>query len=66
MTEEDNHRLYVATSYVRIASSKDLHRQPLRCVAMHESHSTKSQDAEVRLDVHCEYRALRTRASNVR
>ncbi|XP_034231154.1 irregular chiasm C-roughest protein isoform X3 [Thrips palmi] len=51
-TEEDNHRLYVATSYVRIASVRDLHRQPLRCVAMHESHSTKSQDAEVKLDVH--------------
>ncbi|KAE8747762.1 hypothetical protein FOCC_FOCC005585, partial [Frankliniella occidentalis] len=51
-TEEDNHRLFVATSYVRIAANRDLHRNPLRCVAMHESHSTKSQDAEVRLDVH--------------
>lgn len=50
-TELDNPRTWLAVSVLELTISKDNHGRMLRCVAIHESYSTKSSSIEVRLDV---------------
>ncbi|KAF7265901.1 hypothetical protein GWI33_020647 [Rhynchophorus ferrugineus] len=50
-TELDNPRTWLAVSVLELTISKDNHGRMLRCVAVHESYSTKSSSIEVRLDV---------------
>ncbi|XP_060519861.1 irregular chiasm C-roughest protein isoform X2 [Cylas formicarius] len=50
-TELDNPRTWLAVSVLEQTISKDNHGSMLRCVAVHESYSTKSSSIEVRLDV---------------
>ncbi|KAJ8922191.1 hypothetical protein NQ315_004126 [Exocentrus adspersus] len=50
-TELDNPRTWLALSVLELTISKDNHGRMLRCVAVHESYSTKSSSIEVRLDV---------------
>jgi hypothetical protein len=54
-TELDNPRTWVATSVLELGFTKQQHGRMLKCVALHESYSTKSQVIEVRLNVRCEY-----------
>ncbi|XP_021939888.1 hemicentin-1 isoform X3 [Zootermopsis nevadensis] len=50
-TELDNDKTWVATSVLELGFSKQQHGSLLKCVALHESYSTKSQVIEVRLNV---------------
>ncbi|XP_031358426.1 hemicentin-2 [Photinus pyralis] len=50
-TELDNPRTWMAISVLELTISKENHGRTLRCVAVHESYSTKSSSIEVRLDV---------------
>ncbi|CAH1372543.1 unnamed protein product [Tenebrio molitor] len=50
-TELDNPRTWLALSVLELTISKENHGRTLRCVAVHESYSTKSSSIEVRLDV---------------
>ncbi|XP_049818433.1 irregular chiasm C-roughest protein isoform X2 [Aethina tumida] len=50
-TELDNPRTWLALSVLELTISKENHGRMLRCVAVHESYSTKSSSIEVRLDV---------------
>ncbi|XP_044269442.1 irregular chiasm C-roughest protein isoform X2 [Tribolium madens] len=50
-TELDNPRTWLALSVLELTISKENHGKTLRCVAVHESYSTKSSSIEVRLDV---------------
>ncbi|XP_069682757.1 irregular chiasm C-roughest protein isoform X1 [Periplaneta americana] len=50
-TELDNPRTWVATSVLELSFTKEQHGRMLKCVALHESYSTKSQLIEVRLNV---------------
>ncbi|XP_057662340.1 kin of IRRE-like protein 2 [Diorhabda carinulata] len=50
-TELDNPRTWLALSVLELTITKDNHGRMLRCVAVHESYSTKSSSIEVRLDV---------------
>jgi hypothetical protein len=52
-TELDNPRTWVATSVLELSFTKQQHGRMLKCVALHESYSTKSQVIEVRLNVRC-------------
>lgn len=52
-TELDNPRTWVATSVLELSFTKQQHGRVLKCVALHESYSTKSQVIEVRLNVRC-------------
>lgn len=52
-TELDNPRTWLAMSILELTISKENHGRILRCVAVHESYSTKSSTIEVRLDVMC-------------
>lgn len=54
-TELDNPRTWLALSVLELTISKENHGKSLRCVAVHESYSTKSSSIEVRLDVMCKY-----------
>lgn len=54
-TELDNPRTWLALSVLELTVSKDNHGKSLRCVAVHESYSTKSSSIEVRLDVMCKF-----------
>lgn len=54
-TEMDNPRTWLATSILELTISKENHGRILRCVAVHESYSTKSSSVEVRLDVMCKF-----------
>lgn len=54
-TELDNPRTWLALSVLELTISKENHGRTLRCVAVHESYSTKSSSIEVRLDVMCKY-----------
>ncbi|VEN47342.1 unnamed protein product, partial [Callosobruchus maculatus] len=47
-TELDNPRTWLAVSVLELQISKDNHGKMLRCVAVHESYSTKSSSIEVR------------------
>ncbi|KAL3285009.1 hypothetical protein HHI36_019138 [Cryptolaemus montrouzieri] len=50
-TELDNPRTWLALSVLELTISKENHGRMLRCVAVHESYSTKSSSIDVRLDV---------------
>ncbi|GLV42586.1 uncharacterized protein CBL_03325 [Carabus blaptoides fortunei] len=50
-TELDNPRTWVAISLLELSISKENHGKTLRCVALHESYSTRSSSVEVRLNV---------------
>ncbi|XP_071051965.1 kin of IRRE-like protein 2 isoform X3 [Onthophagus taurus] len=50
-TEVDNPRTWLAISVLELTISKDNHGKTLKCVAVHESYSTKSSSVEVVLDV---------------
>ncbi|XP_065161053.1 irregular chiasm C-roughest protein isoform X2 [Atheta coriaria] len=50
-TELDNPRTWLAISILELTISKENNGKTLRCVAVHESYSTKSSSIEVRLDV---------------
>lgn len=52
-TELDNPRTWLALSVLELTISKENHGKMLRCVAVHESYSTKSSSIDVRLDVMC-------------
>lgn len=54
-TELDNPRTWVAISLLELPISKEDHGRTLRCVALHESYSTRSSSVEVRLNVMCKY-----------
>jgi hypothetical protein len=54
-TEVDNPRTWVATSLLVLDLTKEEDGRMLKCVALHDSHTTKSQATEVRLNVRCEY-----------
>ncbi|GLG92414.1 Irregular chiasm C-roughest protein, partial [Gryllus bimaculatus] len=47
----DNPRTWVASSVLELPLARDMHRSPLRCVALHESYSAKAEDITVFLDV---------------
>lgn len=52
-TEPDSPRTWSATSVVQVPTNKERHRNSLRCVALHESYSSKSAFVEAKLDVRC-------------
>lgn len=52
-TEPDNPRTWSATSVVQIPTNKERHRNGLKCVAIHESYSSRSSSVEAKLDIKC-------------
>lgn len=52
-TEPDNPRTWSATSVVQIPTSKNQHRNNLKCMAFHESYSSRSSSIEAKLDIKC-------------
>jgi len=52
-TELDNPKTWVATSVLELSFTKQQHGRMLKCVALHDSYSTKSLAIEVRLNVKC-------------
>ena len=57
-TEDDNPRTWKASSTIHFLISKDDYGKSLRCVAIHESYSTRSSSIEVLLDVLCKFSAI--------
>lgn len=57
-TEADNPRTWVAISVLELKITKENHGKVLRCVALHESYSTRSSSVDVRLNVMCKYNLL--------